>query len=91
MSQIKWASAGTGVTMLLYSAFFSKMPTFRKFFNRDNSWLVTRFLKKSLGTYAVFLMWIASLTSTYETSMPNELEKKGLSTELGILGKPSNN
>jgi hypothetical protein len=53
--------------------------------------MATRLLKKSVGTYAAFLAWVASLTSSYEKSMPIELEKKGLQRELGILGKPSNN
>jgi hypothetical protein len=59
--------------MIIYSAFLSRAPTFRNFFNRENSWLATRFLKKSVGVYVVFLAWVASLTSTYEKSMPNEL------------------
>jgi hypothetical protein len=33
MSQAKWAVGGTAVTLILYSAFFSRMPTFRNFFN----------------------------------------------------------
>jgi hypothetical protein len=90
ISQIKWSAAGTAITFIIYSAFFSRMTSFRNFFNHENSWLATRFLKKSLGVYGVFLVWVASLTSTYEQAMPADLEKKGMLKELGILGKPTN-
>jgi hypothetical protein len=49
------------------------MPTFRNFFNNPNNWKITRFFKKSFGTYIVFLVWVASLTSTYEKALPKEL------------------
>ena len=65
MSQLKWSAGGTGVILIIYSAFFSRMPRFRNFFNHPNSWLVTRTLKKTVATYFIFLGWVASLTSSY--------------------------
>lgn len=73
MSQVKWSLAGTAITFILYSAFFSRMPTFRNFFNHEKSWMMTRALKKTVAGYGVFLVWVASLTSTYEQSMPLDL------------------
>lgn len=78
MSQIKWSASATAFTLVLYSAFLSRTPGFRSFFNKENSWLITKLFKKSAGAYGVFLLWLASLTSTYEQALPNELEKKGL-------------
>lgn len=62
---MKWSAGLTAVTMVLYSAFFSRMPRFANFFNHPNSWLATRTIKKTLGVYGVFLIWVASLTSSY--------------------------
>jgi hypothetical protein len=73
LSQIKWSASGTAFTLVIYSAFLSRTPGFRNFFNKENSWLITKLLKKSAGVYGVFLVWVASLTSTYEQALPNDL------------------
>ena len=70
MSQIKWASGGTAVVVIIYAAFFSRIPRFRNYFNHPKSWMITRTIKKTLATYGVFLIWVASLTSSYEKTMP---------------------
>jgi len=70
MSQVKWSVGGTAVTLMIYAAFFSRMPRFRNFFNNPKSWMVTRGIKKAVAAYVVFLGWVASLTSTYEKALP---------------------
>lgn len=52
--------------------------------------MVTRGVKKTLAVYSVFLLWVASLTSSYEKTMADELEKKGLASDLELLAKHSN-
>lgn len=64
-SQMKWASGCTGVSLLIYAGLFSRMPRFQSFFNHPNSWFITRAVKKTLGVYFVFVIWVASLTSSY--------------------------
>jgi len=70
VNHVKWAAGGSAVTLGIYSLFFSRMAGFRNFFNNQNSWWITRALKKTTGMYCVFLLWVASLTSTYEKQMP---------------------
>ena len=81
-SQMKWSAGCTAITVVLYSVFFSRMPRFLNFYNHPNSWMVTRGIKKTFSVYAVFLLWVASLTNSYEKSMPDDLEKKGLLKDL---------
>jgi hypothetical protein len=77
-SMIKWSAGLTGGCVVIYVVFFSRMPRFARFFNNPDSYMVTRGIKKTLGVYGIFLGWVASLTSSYEKAMPEELEKKGL-------------
>jgi len=35
--------------------------------------MVTRGIKKTVGAYTIFLVWVASLTSTYEKQLPDDL------------------
>ena len=67
---LKWSAGLTAIFVVVYSAFFSRMPRFAKFFNNPDSYMVTRGVKKTLGVYAIFLASIASLTSSYEKGMP---------------------
>jgi len=46
------------------------MAGFRSFFNNPNSWMITRGVKKTFGVYTIFLVWVASLTSSYEQALP---------------------
>jgi len=70
-SMLKWSAGLTGVTILIYTVFLSRMPRFAKFFNNPDSYMVTRGVKKTLGVYGLFLGWVASLTSSYEKAMPD--------------------
>lgn len=72
MSHLKWASGGSAVILTIYSLFMSRMAGFRNFFNNQNSYAITRVVKKSLGVYGVFLAVVASMTSTYEKQLPGD-------------------
>ena len=85
---LKWSAGLTALTVVIYVSFFSRMPRFAKFFNHQNSYLVTRSIKKTLGVYGVFLGWVASLTSSYEKGIPDEFEKKGLLKDLEMFLPP---
>jgi uncharacterized protein YktA (UPF0223 family) len=63
------------------------MAGFRNFFNNQNSYVITRVVKKSVGVYGVFLAVVASMTSTYEKQLPGDFEQAGLLKQYGILNK----
>ena len=72
-SMLKWSAGLTSIFVILYSAFFSRMPRFAKFFNNPDSYMITRGMKKTLGVYGLFLCCVASLTSSYEKALPQKL------------------
>jgi hypothetical protein len=90
-SMLKWSGGLTCLSVVIYMTFFSRMPRFARFFNNPDSYMVTRGVKKSVGVYGLFLCWVASLTSSYETALPDDLEKKGLTKDLEMLIKPTTN
>jgi hypothetical protein len=70
---LKWAAGLTGIGVIIYMTFFSRMPRFVRFFNNPDSYAVTRGVKKTLGVYGMFLACVASLTSSYEKATPDKL------------------
>ena len=87
---LKWAGGLTSIFVVIYSAFFSRMPRFVKIFNNPDSYMITRGIKKSLGVYGLFLCCVASLTNSYQKGMPQKLEEKGLTKDLELIIKNNN-
>ena len=70
---MKWAVGSTAFSLIIYKTFFSRMPRFVNLFHNPNSWPLTRFFRKTIGTYAIFLVWVAILSTNSEKAMPDEL------------------
>lgn len=77
-NQQMYVSVGlTAGCSAIYWMFLSRKDSFYRVFNNKNSYPVTNLLKKGLGLYAVWMMWIIVLNNHYEKAIPALLNEQG--------------
>lgn len=67
--QIKLTVGFTIATGAVYWMFWSRKDSFYRIFNNKNSYRVSNWAKKTIGLYAVFIGWMAVLSSHYQNAI----------------------